>query len=68
MLTWSSLRSRKRRRPCQSLASPKSGSTPTCRLRIAFDRLITHRFHLDQAVEAFQEFDKGETGKCVFVA
>jgi threonine dehydrogenase-like Zn-dependent dehydrogenase len=35
--------------------------------QVPLDRLITHRFHLDQAVEAFQEFDKGKTGKCVFV-
>ena len=30
-------------------------------------RLITHRFPLDQAVEAFRIFDTGTTGKCVFV-
>jgi threonine dehydrogenase-like Zn-dependent dehydrogenase len=35
--------------------------------QVPLDRLITHRFHLDQAVGAFQEFDKGKTGKCVFV-
>jgi threonine dehydrogenase-like Zn-dependent dehydrogenase len=37
------------------------------RRAVPLDRLITHRFQLDQAVEAFQLFDKGETGKCVFV-
>ncbi len=31
------------------------------------DRLITHRYPLDQAVEAFQTFDGATTGKCVFV-
>ncbi len=30
-------------------------------------RLITHRYSLDQAVEAFQTFDGATTGKCVFV-
>jgi threonine dehydrogenase-like Zn-dependent dehydrogenase len=30
-------------------------------------RLITHRYRLDQAEEAFREFDAGATGKCVFV-
>ena len=37
------------------------------RRALPLDRLITHRFELDEAVEAFQLFDKGETGKCVFV-
>jgi threonine dehydrogenase-like Zn-dependent dehydrogenase len=31
------------------------------------DRLITHRYSLDQAIEAFQTFDGATTGKCVFV-
>ena len=31
------------------------------------DRLITHRYGLDQAIEAFQTFDGATTGKCVFV-
>jgi threonine dehydrogenase-like Zn-dependent dehydrogenase len=35
--------------------------------QVPLKELITHRFRLDQAVEAFAEFDKGETGKCVFV-
>jgi threonine dehydrogenase-like Zn-dependent dehydrogenase len=30
-------------------------------------RLITHRYRLDQAAEAFREFEGGATGKCVFV-
>jgi len=34
---------------------------------IPLRRLITHRYRLDQAAEAFQEFDAGATGKCVFV-
>lgn len=33
---------------------------------IPLDRLITHRFSLDQAEEAFRTFDGGATGKCVF--
>ena len=31
------------------------------------DRHITHRYTLDQAIEAFQTFDGATTGKCVFV-
>ncbi len=31
------------------------------------NKLITHRYRLDQAVEAFKEFDGAKTGKCVFV-
>ncbi|MEE8465634.1 MAG: zinc-binding dehydrogenase, partial [Dehalococcoidia bacterium] len=31
------------------------------------NKLITHRYSLDQAVEAFKEFDGATTGKCVFV-
>ena len=30
-------------------------------------KLITHRYSLDQAIEAFQTFDGATTGKCVFV-
>ena len=30
-------------------------------------KLITHRYSLDQAIEAFQTFDGAATGKCVFV-
>ncbi|MCI0898892.1 MAG: zinc-binding dehydrogenase [Chloroflexi bacterium] len=30
-------------------------------------KLITHRYRLDQAVEAFKEFDGATTGKCVFI-
>ena len=30
------------------------------------ERLITHHYDLDQAVEAFQTFDGATTGKCVF--
>ena len=30
-------------------------------------KLITHRYFLDQALEAFQEFDGATTGKCVLV-
>jgi threonine dehydrogenase-like Zn-dependent dehydrogenase len=35
--------------------------------QVPLDRLITHRFRLDQADEAFRVFDGGATGKCVFV-
>jgi len=31
------------------------------------NKLITHRYNLDQAVQAFQDFDGARTGKCVFV-
>jgi threonine dehydrogenase-like Zn-dependent dehydrogenase len=31
------------------------------------DRHITHRYTLDQAIQAFQTFDGATTGKCVFV-
>lgn len=34
--------------------------------QVPLDRLITHRFSLDQAEEAFRVFDGGATGKCVF--
>ena len=34
--------------------------------RIPLIDLITHRFRLDQAVEAYQLFDSGRTGKVVF--
>ena len=30
-------------------------------------KLITHRYSLVQAEEAFKEFDSSTTGKCVFV-
>jgi (R,R)-butanediol dehydrogenase/meso-butanediol dehydrogenase/diacetyl reductase len=33
---------------------------------VPLERLITHRFRLDQAEEAFRTFDGGATGKCVF--
>lgn len=35
--------------------------------RVPLSRLITHRFRLDDAAEAFRLFDTGATGKCVFV-
>jgi threonine dehydrogenase-like Zn-dependent dehydrogenase len=35
--------------------------------RVPVDKLITHRYRLDQAVEAFRTFDSATTGKCVFV-
>ena len=34
---------------------------------VPLETLITHRYSLDQAVEAFQTFDGATTGKCVFV-
>jgi len=34
--------------------------------QIPIERLITHRYRLDQADEAFRTFDAGSTGKCVF--
>ena len=35
--------------------------------KVPVDHLITHRYRLDQAVEAFRTFDSATTGKCVFV-
>ncbi|WP_343422461.1 zinc-binding dehydrogenase [Candidatus Flexifilum breve] len=35
--------------------------------QIAVDKMITHRFSLDHAAEAFQLFDQRQTGKVVFV-
>jgi len=35
--------------------------------KVPVDRLITHRYRLDQAVEAFRTFDRATTGKCVLV-
>ena len=35
--------------------------------QVPLHRLITHRFPIDQAAEAFKLFDTGTTGKCVFV-
>ena len=35
--------------------------------RVPLGKLITHRYSLDQAVEAFRMFDTATTGKCVFV-
>ena len=36
------------------------------RSKIHFDDLVTHRFPLDKAAEAFELFDKGGTGKVIF--
>jgi threonine dehydrogenase-like Zn-dependent dehydrogenase len=35
--------------------------------KVPVDKLITHRYSLDQAIEAFRTFDGATTGKCVFV-
>ena len=35
--------------------------------RVPLKQLITHRYSLDQAEEAFRSFDGATTGKCVFV-
>ena len=35
--------------------------------KIPLSKLITHRFRLEQAVEAYRLFESGETGKVVFV-
>ncbi len=36
------------------------------RHKLSFDRLVTHRFAIDQAKKAFELFDSGECGKVVF--
>jgi propanol-preferring alcohol dehydrogenase len=36
------------------------------RHKIRFDRMVTHRFRIDQAKEAFELFDSGECGKVIF--
>jgi propanol-preferring alcohol dehydrogenase len=33
---------------------------------VPLDDMVTHRFRIDQAVEAFKLFDTGETGKVIF--
>ena len=33
---------------------------------VPLDELVTHRFGIDQAVEAFALFDRGDTGKVIF--
>lgn len=35
--------------------------------KVPVDKLITHHYSLDQAIEAFRTFDGATTGKCVFV-
>ena len=35
--------------------------------KVPLEKLITHRFRLEQAREAFAAFEAGNTGKCVFV-
>lgn len=35
--------------------------------KVPLEKLITHRFRLEDAVEAFRVFDGATTGKCVFV-
>jgi propanol-preferring alcohol dehydrogenase len=34
--------------------------------QIPLDRMVTHRFSIEQAPEAFSIFDEGKTGKCIF--
>lgn len=35
--------------------------------KVPLKKLVTHRYSLDQAIEAFRTFDGATTGKCVFV-
>jgi propanol-preferring alcohol dehydrogenase len=42
--------------------------TETIRRGLAPERIITHRFPLSQAQEAYRLFDEGNTGKVVFIA
>jgi len=54
-----------------SFTFSKSELIEICRFmveaKVPVDDLITHRYDLDQAVEAFQTFDGATTGKCAFV-
>lgn len=34
--------------------------------KVPLDAMVTHRFSIDQAVEAFELFDRGNTGKVIF--
>ncbi len=34
--------------------------------RVPLDEIVTHRFHIEHASEAFAVFDRGETGKVIF--
>lgn len=55
-----------------SLTFSKSQLIETARFfvdtKAPLDRLITHRYTLEQAAEAFKVFDGANTGKCVFVS
>jgi propanol-preferring alcohol dehydrogenase len=33
---------------------------------VPLDDIVTHRYKIEQAVEAFSTFDQGETGKVIF--
>ena len=35
--------------------------------KVPLSNLITHRFNISQASEAFKTFDEGKTGKCIFL-
>ena len=34
--------------------------------QIPLEQMVTHRFSIEEAPEAFALFDQGKTGKCVF--
>jgi len=49
-----------------SMASYHEAVNLLLRKAVPLDRMVTHRFKIEQAVEAFALFDTGKTGKVVF--
>lgn len=49
-----------------SMASYREAVDLLVRRTVPLDRMVTHRFKIDQAPEAFALFDTGKTGKVVF--
>ena len=49
-----------------SIASYYDAAEFLLRRPVGLDNVVTHRFKIEQAVEAFSRFDTGETGKVIF--
>lgn len=49
-----------------SMTSYREAVDLLVRRTVPLDRMVTHRFKIDQAPEAFALFDTGKTGKVVF--